>query len=142
MEQMMRQTEEIKAKPESHLAKRIANVIFGLMGIVLAFRLVFKALAANPDSGFVKIIYDITGPFVKLFEGIFDNITINDGAVRAVLEPSTLIAMIVVAIVAWLISALLTPRQHQHVEKTVIQGPVNPDTTQYTETQQQNNTKR
>ena len=142
MEQMMRQTEEIKAKPESHLAKQIANVIFGLAGIFLAFRLVFKALAANPDNGFVKMVYSITGPFVKLFEGIFDTITINDGAVRAVLEPSTLIAMVVVAIVAWLISALLTPRQQQHVEKTVIQGPVNPDTTQYSDMQQTNKTKR
>ena len=37
---------------------------------------------------------------------------------RAILEPATLIAMVVVALVAWGVSKMITPRTYNRVEST------------------------
>ena len=44
---------------------RINQIIWYILGFVevlLAFRIVLKALGANPNSGFTSFIYSITGP--------------------------------------------------------------------------------
>lgn len=125
MDQMSKQTEV--RKPESYAAKRIVSAIFGIIEIILGLRLIFKLLGANSSNGFVKAIYDITQFFVKLFEGIFAKMTIN-AATKAVFEPATLIAIILVALVAWIILKLMTPRQTSRVEKTeYVSRPVSGD---------------
>jgi hypothetical protein len=115
MDQMSKQTETLKTRKESNVAQRIVSVIFGLIEIILVFRFIFKFLGANEDNGFVKAIYTITNFFVKIFEGIFANVTIGS---LGVFEPASLIAIIVVALVAWLVLALLAPRKTSRVEKT------------------------
>jgi len=102
-------------RSDNHAAKRVVGVIFGIIEIILAFRLVFKLLGANPDNGFVKAIYNITQFFVGIFEGIFGKVDVV-GA-QSVFEPATLIAMIVVAIAAWIILKLMTPRDSSHVDR-------------------------
>ena len=102
-------------KSDSNVAKRIVGVIFGIIEIILAFRLVFKLLGANSQNGFVKAIYNITQFFVGIFEGIFANLSTGT---NAVFEPATFIAIIVVAIVAWIILILIKPRQTSRMEKT------------------------
>jgi len=47
--------------------------------VLLAFRLVFKMVGANPASGFVDLIYSITDILVVPFQGIIGNYT-NAGA--------------------------------------------------------------
>ena len=115
MDQISKQTETLKTKHDSNTAKRIIGVIFGLIEIVLGFRFFFKLLDANPDNGFVKLIYNITAFFVRIFEGIFDRITFSS---TAVFEPATLIAIVVVALAACLIMALISPRKSSKVERT------------------------
>ena len=44
--------------------------ILGLISAVMAFRLVFKLLGANPENAFVCGIYAFTQPIVGVFEGI------------------------------------------------------------------------
>ncbi len=118
MEQMTRQTETRNTKQESNIVQRIIGVIFGVIEILLAFRLVFKLLGANPTNGFVQGIYNITQPFVGIFEGIFSRVTTSGAETTAVFEPATLIAMVVVALIAWIVLKLMTPRSSTRVERT------------------------
>ena len=65
-------------------------------------RLLLRLLGANEASGFVTFIYDLSHIFVGPFNGIF-----NDQALgRSVFEASTLIAMIIYALIAWGIVSL------------------------------------
>jgi uncharacterized protein YggT (Ycf19 family) len=71
--------------------------ILGLIEVLLLFRVVLKALGANPLVGFTSLIYSITTPLVAPFNGILGlSITGN-----SIIEWSTIIAAIVYFIVAW-----------------------------------------
>jgi len=118
MEQMTKQTETRNTKQESHTAQRIVGIIFGVIEVGLAFRLIFKLLGANLKNGFVQGIYYITEFFVGIFEGIFPRITTSGAEAKAAFEPATLIAMVVIAIIAWAVLKLMTPRISNRVEKT------------------------
>jgi len=124
MEPMTTQRETLSNKTENHTPKNIVGALFGLAEIILAFRLIFKLLGANSDNGFVKFIYNITQFFVGLFEGIFAKASATD---NSVFEPATLIAMIVLAVVAWIILRLMTPRKSNIVERTETTGQTGPD---------------
>lgn len=81
----------------------ITRVVFWLLGILevlLASRLVLKFLDASTSSSFVTLIYDTSKIFVAPFAGIFK-------AFESGLETSTLVAMLVYAIVGWGIAKLV-----------------------------------
>ncbi len=118
MEQMNKQTETRNTQSGNNVAKRIVVVIFAVVEIILAFRLVFKLLGADPKNGFVQGIYNITRFFVGLFEGIFSKVTTSGIEVKAIFEPATLIAMVVVAIVAWVVLKLMTTRKGNSMKST------------------------
>jgi len=101
-----KRTEIHHTRRESPYLQRILEAIFGIIEIILVFRLIFKLLGANATNGFVHGIYYITQPFVGLFEGIFSRVATGvDNA--AVFEPATLIAIIIVALIVWIILALI-----------------------------------
>jgi len=75
--------------------------IFGALEILLIFRFVLKLLGANVSSYFVGLIYNISGIFILPFEGIFRRSLSQGLETTSVLEPSTLVAIIVYAIIAW-----------------------------------------
>lgn len=91
--------------------KRIASntqtteyVIYFLLGILetlLALRLVLKIAGASLSSGFVNLIYTLTGVFILPFEGIFRRGIAQGVETTSVLEPSTIVAMIIYAVLAW-----------------------------------------
>lgn len=101
--------EEVIRRPDrgSVTARRIVYYIWGILEVLLAFRLMLKLFGANPNSGFVSFIYSITQVFLAPFTAIFSNTTTHGFETRAVLEPSTIIAMIVYALVAWGIVKLI-----------------------------------
>ncbi|OGC68396.1 hypothetical protein A2415_01410 [candidate division WWE3 bacterium RIFOXYC1_FULL_39_7] len=74
---------------------------FGTLEILLAFRLVLKLTGASIASGFVGLIYSLTGVFILPFEGIFRRGYTQGIETTSVLEPSTLVAIIVYAVLAW-----------------------------------------
>ena len=117
-EQMTKETETYKSKQDSNIVQRIIYTIFGVISAVLAFRLIFKLLGANPENVFVRGIYAFTQPIVGIFEGIFSSATINGAETTAVFEPATLIAMVVIALIAWVVLKLITPRSGNRFEKT------------------------
>ena len=103
---------EQKTKQQSHIVPRIVGVIFGVIEAILAFRLIFKLLGANPENVFVNGIYTFTQPFVGIFEGIFPQFSTK--GVEG-FEPATLIAMAVIILISWAVMKIITPRTGNRV---------------------------
>ncbi len=71
--------------------------ILGFIEILLLFRFILKLLGANPGAGFTDLIYTLSYVFVAPFLNVF-RITAIQGSV---FEWTTLLAMIVYAVIAW-----------------------------------------
>lgn len=81
---------------------RVTYFVLGVLEVILGLRLLFRLLGANQDNGFITLLYSLSHIFVVGFNGIF-----NDQALgRSVFEVSTLIAMLVYALIAWGIVSL------------------------------------
>jgi uncharacterized protein YggT (Ycf19 family) len=79
---------------------RINQVIWYILGVIeilLAFRIVLKAVAANADSGFTNFIYSITGPLALPFRGILG----ESMSGSSLIEWSSLFAVVVYLVIAW-----------------------------------------
>jgi len=93
---------------QGHLkARKIVYYVLGVLEVLFAFRLVFKLLGANPQSPFVSFIYSVSQAFLAPFSGIFRTATTKGIEAQSILEPATIIAMIVYAIIAWGIVKLI-----------------------------------
>jgi hypothetical protein len=92
---------------EMHLMlSRITQVIwllFGFLEALIAVRVVLKLIGANPAAFFTQLIYGITDLFLWPFAGITANPSV--GAFQ--LEISSIIAMIVYALIAWGLTRLI-----------------------------------
>lgn len=91
----------------SQTVQYLVYFLFGLLEILLAFRLVLKLTGASITSSFVGLIYGLTGIFIAPFEGIFRRGFAQGVETTSVLEPSTIIAIVVYAVLAWGIVKLL-----------------------------------
>ncbi|MBC7958876.1 MAG: YggT family protein [Vallitaleaceae bacterium] len=91
----------VRSKESKLKLRKSVSYILGILEVLFAFRLIFKLLGANPESVFVSLIYTVSGVFLAPFNGIF-RAAVNDGIeTQSVLEPMTIIAMIVYALVAY-----------------------------------------
>lgn len=100
--------QQVKQRNHEQLRpQRIVYYILGVLEVLLAFRLVFKLLGANPASPFVSFIYSLTQIFLYPFTGIFPTAVTKGFEAQAILEPTTIIAMIVYGIIAWGIVRLI-----------------------------------
>ncbi len=103
-------TTQAPAKREATSSQTVEYLIyflFGALEILLAFRLVLKLMGASLSSAFVGLIYSLTGIFILPFEGIFRRGFTQGIETTSVLEPSTVVAIIVYAVLAWGIVKLL-----------------------------------
>lgn len=92
---------------ETQTVVNLIYFLFGLLEILLAFRFFLRLAGAGTGSIFVTAVYSLTNIFVLPFEGIFRR-GVTDGAVTAaVFEPSTIIALLVYAVVGWAIVQLV-----------------------------------
>ncbi|HVB20858.1 MAG TPA: YggT family protein [Ktedonobacteraceae bacterium] len=81
---------------------RIVYFVLAVLEVLLLLRFLFRLLGANQGSSFVLFLYNLTHVFVGPFNGIF-----NDQALgQSVFEFSTIVAMIVYALIAWGIVSL------------------------------------
>ncbi len=81
---------------------RTSQVIYFALAVLetlLIIRIILRLLAANASAPFTELVYGITYPFVALFSGVFS----SAGAGGSVFEPSSLLALIIYPLVAWLI---------------------------------------
>jgi hypothetical protein len=77
---------------------RVVYFVLGLLEVIMGLRFIFRLLGANQGSAFVVFLYDLSHVFVAPFNGIFNDQTIGN---TSVFEVSTLIAMLVYALIAW-----------------------------------------
>jgi uncharacterized protein YggT (Ycf19 family) len=82
---------------------QLIYLIFGILEALIGLRVILKLLAANADAGVVSLIYTVTAPFVALFQGIFPTPQGNGH----VLELSSLVALVVYALLAYAIARLV-----------------------------------
>lgn len=86
---------------DSQTIEYLVYFVFGVIDILLIFRLILKVMGASAGSTFVNFIYAMTGILVAPFEGIFSR-GVNKGLeTTSILEPSVIIAIIVYALLAW-----------------------------------------
>lgn len=81
---------------------RVTQIVWYILGLIealLLLRLILKALAANPEAGFTKFIYGVTWLFANPFLSVFGSSRVEGN----ILEWSTILAMVVYALLAWLI---------------------------------------
>lgn len=90
-----------KSQENKSKTTKMVYYVLGVLETLFAFRLFFKILGANPGSTFVSLIYTISGAFLAPFNGIFRT-AVNEGIeAKSVLEPATIIAMIVYALIGY-----------------------------------------
>ncbi|MDQ6601335.1 MAG: YggT family protein [Chloroflexota bacterium] len=85
------------------LATRIIWFLTGLLLVGLVARFILKATGANTASSFVSFIYNATAAFVAPFRGIFS----DSASGSNVLEVSTIVAIVVWALIAFFVTWLL-----------------------------------
>jgi uncharacterized membrane protein len=76
---------------------RILWSVLVFLEILLVFRFLLRLIAANANSGFAMLIYGVTGGFVAPFNGLIATPISGESAI----ELTTLIAMIVYAMIFW-----------------------------------------
>ncbi len=100
-------TETKRVASSSQTIEYLIYFFFGALEVLLAFRLVLKLMGASMASGFVGLVYGLSGIFILPFEGIFRKAVTQGIETASVLEPSTLVAMIVYTVLAWGIVKLI-----------------------------------
>ncbi len=99
--------EGITAANHNFSVARIGDIVympFIVLEVLLAIRVVLSILGVNAENPFINLLYGVTAPFVSLFAGLLQNPVLNT---TSVLEITTLIAMAVYGIAAWLIGRLI-----------------------------------
>ena len=87
----------------SYRAAQFVYLSLGIIEGLIVIRLILKLLAANAGAAFTSLIYGVTGPLVAPFQGVFPTPQ-TDGSV---LEVSSLLALIVYALIAWAIVRII-----------------------------------
>lgn len=123
---------------EGNVGRRITLVLFSVVEALLAFRFFFKLIGANASNVFVNGIYSFTQFFVGIFEGIFSTATTPGAETEAIFEPATLIAIIVVALIAWAIMKLMPTSSTSQVQRSQV-STGNTEVTSNVPNQYQNN---
>ena len=93
--------EEVMARRRRNLAKasQVITLIFGILEILIGFRVLLELIAANPASPFAHFMYTMSGPFLAPFAGL----TVTPSAEGAVLDIPALVAMAVYGVLYWIV---------------------------------------
>jgi hypothetical protein len=84
-------------------ATQLIWLFLGLLEALIALRIGLKLIGANPDSLFATFIYNFSYIFLFPFEGLIG----TPAAGRVVLELSSIIAMMVYALLAWAVERVV-----------------------------------
>ncbi len=103
--------ERVDVYEDKHLRRAtlrswMAGIIYFLLGVlevILGLRFVFRLLGANQGNSFTLALYDFSHLFVGPFHGIFTDQAIGT---TSVFELSTLISMLIYALIGWGLVAL------------------------------------
>jgi uncharacterized protein YggT (Ycf19 family) len=84
-------------------AVQLVYLIFGVIDGLLLIRLVLKLLGANPNAGFSSWVYGFTDIFLAPFRGLLPNVISG----QSIFEMSAVVAILVYALVGWVIARLI-----------------------------------
>ena len=84
-------------------AMDLIYLVFGVIDGLLLIRLVLKLLGANTSAAFTQWIYNVTDFFLAPFHNLLPTIGNNN----SVLEMSVIVAMLVYALIAWVLARLM-----------------------------------
>ncbi len=101
------QQRSITAANQNSSIARIVNIMYFLftaLELLMLTRVILSVIGVNTANGFASFIYGLSTPSVTLFASLVQNPTLGSAGI---LEVTTLIAMVVWAIVAWLLGQLL-----------------------------------
>jgi hypothetical protein len=102
-------------------ATQLIWLLLGLLEALFALRIFLKLIGANAASPFAALLYNFTGLFLFPFAGL----TATPAANGMVLEISTVIAMVVYALLGWVLERIVwvifyRPRGAAAVTQTTI----------------------
>ena len=102
-------------------------LLFGLLEAAIGLRVIFKLIAVNPNNAFAAFLYRVTDLFLAPFQSLIG----APAAEGMVLEVSSIIAMIVYALIAWALDRLAyvlfyRPRGGVSVQRTVVADRTQP----------------
>lgn len=86
-----------------HRINQVIWLLFGFLEALIAIRIVLRLIGANPGAVFTQIVYGTTDVFLWPFNAIIQ----NPGVGAYQLEITSIIAMIVYALIAWGLTRLL-----------------------------------
>lgn len=100
-----RVVEDVNLENRQMVAKAVQLVwlAFGILEALIGLRILLKLIAANPNSAFTSFVYVLTDIFLWPFQNIVTNPTIQN----SVIELTSLIAIVVYALVGWAIARLI-----------------------------------
>jgi ABC-type transport system involved in multi-copper enzyme maturation permease subunit len=84
-------------------AGQLIWLVFGVLEVLIALRIGLMLVGANPGSPIVALIYGITGLFLIPFAGLIGSPTFGG----SVLEISSMFAMLIYALIAWVIDRVV-----------------------------------
>ncbi len=97
----------VEAANQNSSIARVVNIVyylFGVVEVILVIRVLLHLVAANSANAFASLIDTISYPFVVLFATLVQNPVLGT---NSVLEITTIVAMVVWAIIAWLVARFL-----------------------------------
>lgn len=90
-----------------YYARRVVVLLFSILEVLIALRIVLLALAANPGNALVAFIYSVTEPFIAPFRGIFAIDQVSPGA-GSIFDVGALVALVGWVLIELLILAILS----------------------------------
>ena len=82
----------------------LVYLVFAVICVLLLLRVILKLLAANTAVAFTSFIYALSGFFMAPFNGLLPTFTSG----RTILEGSAIVALIVYALVGYLLARLMS----------------------------------
>lgn len=100
---------------QSYKVNRVVYTLLGILEILLGLRFILKLIAANPNTTFSTFIYGITQVFIAPFDALLGTPAFGGST----LEINTLIAMVVYALLFWIIARIVSIVMDRSTSRTV-----------------------
>lgn len=102
-------------------ATQLVWLVFGIIEAAIGLRVLFKAIAVNPANPFAMFLYRFTDLFLWPFKSLVG----SPGVDGMVLEISSIIAMVIYLLIAWVLERLIyvlfyKPRGPVSTRQTVV----------------------
>ncbi len=104
--QLAREEHRLAVARRQTIVDRAIAIIYFLVGaleVLLLIRFLLRLFGANPENQFAQVIYSFSAPFVAPFSTLFISPTFG----TSVFDINLLVAMIVYALLGWLVGRLI-----------------------------------